>query len=28
VAERWPAVRRMFVRPEQNAAAHRRAVVE
>jgi cation diffusion facilitator family transporter len=28
VAERWPAVRRLFVRPEQNAAAHRRAVVE
>jgi cation diffusion facilitator family transporter len=26
VAERWPAVRRLFVRPEQNAAAHRRAV--
>jgi cation diffusion facilitator family transporter len=28
VAQRWPAVRRLFVRPEQNAAAHRRAVVE
>jgi cation diffusion facilitator family transporter len=28
VAERWPAVRRLFVRPEQNAAAHRRAVME
>jgi cation diffusion facilitator family transporter len=28
VAERWPAVRRLYVRPEQNAAAHRRAVVE
>ena len=28
VAERWPAVRRMFVRPEQNAAANRRAAVE
>jgi Co/Zn/Cd efflux system component len=26
-AERWPAVRRLFVRPEEGAAAHRRAVV-
>ncbi|MEA3001756.1 MAG: hypothetical protein QOH81_544 [Sphingomonadales bacterium] len=28
VAERWPAVRRLFIRPEQNAAAHRLAAVE
>ncbi|HEX4737374.1 MAG TPA: cation diffusion facilitator family transporter [Allosphingosinicella sp.] len=27
-AQRWPAVRRLFVRPEEGAAAHRRAVVE
>ncbi|HEX5184656.1 MAG TPA: cation diffusion facilitator family transporter [Allosphingosinicella sp.] len=27
VAERWPAVRRLFVRPEHDAEAHRRAVV-
>jgi divalent metal cation (Fe/Co/Zn/Cd) transporter len=27
VAARWPAVRRLFVRPEQNAEAHRRALI-
>ena len=27
VMKRWPAVRRLFVRPEQDAAANRRAVV-
>ncbi|MEA2998227.1 MAG: hypothetical protein QOK17_60 [Sphingomonadales bacterium] len=27
VAARWPAVRRLYIRPEQNAAAHRRAVL-
>ncbi len=26
-AERWPAVRHLFVRPEEGAAAHRSAVV-
>jgi cation diffusion facilitator family transporter len=25
VAQRWPAVRRLYIRPEQNAASHRRA---
>jgi cation diffusion facilitator family transporter len=28
VAERWPAVRRLYIRPEQNAAARRRAAGE
>jgi cation diffusion facilitator family transporter len=28
VARRWPAVRRLYIRPEQGAAEHRRALLE